>query len=88
MVVAEALAYGVPVIVSKGTPWKRLEEIGCGLWVDNDPESLAKSIEQMSRMPLREMGQRGREWMAKEFSWPLIAEKMTDLYKSLLATPS
>lgn len=88
MVVAEALAHGVPVIASKGTPWQRLEEMGCGLWVDNDPEGLARAIEQMSQMPLHETGHRGREWMAKEFAWPLIAEKMTDLYKSLLTTPS
>ena len=33
LVVAEALAHGMPIIASKGTPWQRLEEIGCGWWV-------------------------------------------------------
>ena len=30
LAIAEALAHGVPVIASTGTPWNRLEEIGCG----------------------------------------------------------
>jgi glycosyltransferase involved in cell wall biosynthesis len=83
MVVAEALAHGVPVIASKGTPWRRVEGMGCGLWVENDPESLAKAIERMSKMPLREMGQRAREWMEKEFSWSDRAQDMMKLYESL-----
>jgi glycosyltransferase involved in cell wall biosynthesis len=83
MVVAEALAHGVPVIVSKGTPWRRVEEMGCGVWVENDPESLAKAIERMSGMPLGEMGQRGREWMEKEFSWNDRARDMMKLYETL-----
>ncbi len=84
IVITEALAHGVPVIASKGTPWKRLEEIGCGLWVDNDPRSLVEAIEQMSRMPLRDMGQRGREWIKREFVWPIVTEKMVQLYQSLV----
>src|SRR5262249_46828558 len=63
LVVAEALAHGVPVIASRSTPWQRVEKVGCGLWVDNDPQSLAKAVLRMSRMPLRTMGQRGRAWM-------------------------
>jgi glycosyltransferase involved in cell wall biosynthesis len=85
MVVAEALAHGVPVIASSGTPWNRLEEIGCGLWVDNSPDSLAKAIERMNRMPLCEMGQRGREWMQKEFSWDKQAKEMIRVYEDVLS---
>ncbi len=85
LVVAEALAHGVPVIASKGTPWQRVEEIGCGLWVDNSPESLAAAIEQISRMPLREMGQRGRDWMQREYSWDLMAKRTMELYASVVA---
>lgn len=84
LVVAEALAHGVPVIASRGTPWRRVEEVGCGLWVDNEPESLAQAVEQMSRMPLREMGERGREWMKREFAWPIIAKQMLCLYERMI----
>jgi glycosyltransferase involved in cell wall biosynthesis len=84
LVVAEALAHGVPVIASKGTPWQRVEQVGCGLWVNNSPESLAAAIKQISRMPLREMGQRGREWMQREYSWDLIAKRTMKLYISIV----
>jgi glycosyltransferase involved in cell wall biosynthesis len=88
MVVAEALAHGVPVIASKGTPWERLEEMGCGLWVDNDPKSLADAIARMSRMPLRDMGLRGRRWMEEEFAWPFVAQQMVQLYQCLMVPSS
>ena len=87
MVVAEALGYGVPVVVGRATPWKRVEEIGCGLWVDNDPESLAKAVEEMWRRPRREMGERGRAWIAADFSWEALAKRMYQLYEEQLAAP-
>ena len=81
IVVAEALAHGVPVIASKGTPWNRLDEMKCGLWVDNDPATLADAIRNISTMPLQRMGMVGREWMQNEFSWRSVSEKMLDLYR-------
>ena len=81
IVAAEALAHGVPVIASKGTPWSRLEEMRCGLWVDNDPESLADAIRRISTMPLLDMGRRGREWMQSEFSWRSVTNQMLALYQ-------
>jgi len=84
MVVAEALAHGVPVIVSRGAPWKRVEEVGCGLWVENDRESLAEAVTRMSVMPLSTMGHRGREWMEKEFSWDLMASALARRYAEIM----
>jgi len=84
MVVAEALAHGVPVIASKGTPWSGVEAQGCGLWVENDPATVAAAIERMSHMPLREMGERGRRWMEEEFAWETVARRMLQLYGKLL----
>lgn len=83
VVVAESLAHGVPVIASRGTPWNRLEDVGCGVWVNNDSDSLAESIRKMNHMPLKVMGERGRAWMSKEFSWDTQAEKMLSCYKRL-----
>jgi len=88
VVVAEALAHAVPVIVSRGTPWRRVEEVGCGLWVENDPESLAAAIQHISAMPLREMGLKGREWMQREFDWDSVAFKMLGVYRELLSRVS
>jgi glycosyltransferase involved in cell wall biosynthesis len=85
LVVAEALSHGVPVITSKGMPWSRVEKVGCGAWIDNDPESIAAAISRMSSMPLREMGERGREWMRREFSWDDAATKLITVYRELIA---
>jgi len=84
MVVAEALAHGVPVIASRGTPWSEVEAHGCGLWVENDPDTLAAAIERMSTLPLPEMGRRGREWMEQEFTWETVTRHMLQLYGKLL----
>ena len=83
LVVAEALAHSVPVIASRGTPWERVEAVGCGLWVDNNPGSLADAIIHMNQMPLLEMGKRGHKWMEQEYSWSQVATQMKRLYEEL-----
>ncbi len=84
MVVAEALAHGVPVIAGHGTPWAEIEEQQCGLWVDNSTESLAQAITRIRTMRLAEMGARGRNWMRRDFSWNTIAGEMMGIYRSLV----
>jgi glycosyltransferase involved in cell wall biosynthesis len=83
LVVAEALAHGVPVIVSRGTPWQRVGEVDCGWWVDNNPESLARALAKAGTMPLREMGERGRDWMRREFTWTYVGDQMLQVYRQL-----
>lgn len=84
LVVAESLARGVPVIASTGAPWPGIETNDCGLWVSNDPEELAKSINLATTLPLEEMGKRGRAWMEREYSWSSIAKEMSERYRSLI----
>jgi glycosyltransferase involved in cell wall biosynthesis len=83
MVVAEALAHGVPVIASRGTPWAEVESHNCGLWVDNTPSELAGAIERVRDMDLKTMGERGRKWMRDEFRWESIASRMYRVYEVL-----
>jgi len=84
IVIAESLARGVPVIASTGAPWPGLQTNDCGLWVNNDPEELAKSINLAATLPLEEMGKRGRAWMERDYSWANIAKAMSDRYRSLI----
>lgn len=84
LVVAEALARGVPVVASRGTPWQRLVEMRCGLWVDNSTEELSRAMDLAAKLPLLEMGNRGREWMGREYSWQTIAEQMLGQYRLLI----
>lgn len=86
MVVAEALAHGVPVIASKGTPWSEIIGHQCGLWVENDPASLVRAITKIRNKDLHQMGLNGKKWMEEEFSWAVAAEDMFNVYKRLVNT--
>lgn len=88
MVVAEALASGVPVITTTGCPWEGLPAHGCGWWVEPTVGCLAAALEEACSQPaeaLRSMGQRGRQWMESEFGWKMIAQRMVALYEAVLS---
>ncbi len=83
-VVAEALASGVPAIVSKGAPWAGLVEKRVGWWIEIGVAPLADSLKQalaLSPDQLSEMGRRGRRWMQEEFSWDSLGLRMTRTYE-------
>lgn len=84
LVVAEALAAGTLVICSKGAPWAALTTTGSGYWVDHGPEALAAALYGAMSASADEraaMGLRGRDWMAREFSWRGVAEAMLSVYR-------
>lgn len=83
MVVAEALAHGIPTVVSHGAPWFDLNVRGCGLWVSSRPESLVRAIESLRGADLADMGNRGRQWMRDEFSWSSRAEELKGVFIKL-----
>lgn len=87
MVVAEALACRTPAICSHGAPWEGLNEYQCGWWVPTTEDAFLQAmLEAMSktREELQQMGERGREWMARDFSWDGIGVKMKAAYAWLL----
>jgi len=83
IVIAEALAAGVPVITTTGTPWQALKEKGCGWWVPPRQESIASVLREAASLPpkeLRAMGTRGRSFIAERFSWQRIAAPSLEMY--------
>ncbi|ROT99100.1 glycosyltransferase [Histidinibacterium lentulum] len=83
MVVAEALASGIPAISTKGAPWAGLEAERCGWWVDHGPDAMAAALDDALALPDAEraaMGTRGRAWMARDFGWDGIAARMAQVY--------
>ncbi|HSN22228.1 MAG TPA: glycosyltransferase [Usitatibacter sp.] len=84
IVVLEALSRGVPVLASRHAPWSALEAVGCGASVDPAPEALASAIRSIRAADLPAMGERGRRWVAREFSWSSIADRMAAVYRELL----
>lgn len=84
MTVAEALASGVPAIVSKGAPWSGLEPRRAGWWIDVGLDPLVTCLTHalsQSHDVLVEMGLSGRSWMEKEFSWKPLGQRMADTYR-------
>lgn len=85
--VAEALAHGTPVITTTETPWTDVAGRSCGWCVNPDEDSLREALRaalNTSLPELHQMGQRGREWMDRDYSWKHIAEQMSQTYEWLL----
>ena len=85
--VAEALACGTPTIASQGTPWEGLETEKCGKWVPIGVAPLEAALRELTSLTDDEraaMGERGRAWIQRDFSWDGIGAKMKAAYAWLL----
>ncbi len=85
LAVAEAMACGVPVITTRGTPWESIAKNGCGWWIESGSGPLASALKEalaMSDGQRKEMGARGRK-LAENFSWDKIARQMSAVYSWL-----
>jgi glycosyltransferase involved in cell wall biosynthesis len=86
LVVAEALAHGLPVITTKGAPWRDLEVHRCGWWIDIGVEPLVAALREAFALPdveRQSMGVRGREYV-RRYDWKDIASRMADVYRWVL----
>jgi glycosyltransferase involved in cell wall biosynthesis len=84
IVVAEALAARLPVVTTNGTPWQGLKEHGCGWWTHLTEHALEDALREamaLSGLELRKMGERGREWVRRDFDWNNIAAQMIEVCK-------
>lgn len=87
LVVAEALACGLPVITTRGTPWEELVTRGCGWWTQIGAEPLARALREATTLTdaeRQEMGRRGRRLVADNYTWPAAAQKMLAVYRWML----
>lgn len=87
IVVVEALAHGLPVLTTTGTPWSALPLRGCGWCVDATVDGIAAALREAtscSSITLNEMGARGREWIKDEFAWDKIAAQFLEAYAQVL----
>ena len=87
IVVAEAMACGVPVVVSKKTPWEDVETYNAGCWVNPEPDEVAKSIIEILENPdlARQMGENGRALVREKYTWDTLAKRMLRVYENIVA---
>lgn len=87
MSVGEALAHGIPVITTQGTPWSLLETEGGGWWTPISVDGIAAAIADAtsrSREDLHAMGERGRDLVRERFTWEKVAADMKSVYEWML----
>lgn len=88
VVVAEALAHGVPVITTRGAPWGDLETQRCGWWIDIGVDPLVEALRAamaLSDDERRAMGARGRGYV-RRYDWEVVARDTIAVYSWLTGT--
>ena len=87
VVVAEALASGIPAITTTGAPWRPLETENCGWWIDTGVAPLANALRDAVNRTDDErlaMGGRGRRLVEDRFSWDRVAADLAAAYRWVL----
>lgn len=87
LTVAEALAASTPAIVTKGAPWDGLLKNQAGWWIEIGIKPLVAALEESLSRPLEElraMGELGKNWVRKDFSWYRIGQMMEETYRWII----
>jgi glycosyltransferase involved in cell wall biosynthesis len=87
LAVAEALACGLPVITTRGTPWEDLATHHCGWWIELGAEPFAQALREATTLmdaERQEMGRLGHKLVADNYTWPAAARKMLAVYRWML----
>lgn len=86
IVVLESLAQNTPVIASKGSPWKVLEDEHLGFWTANSADELAKVVGRVVTMTANEYAEYrrgGREFVETNFDIEENIGRWVDAYRGL-----
>ena len=90
IVVAEALASGVPVITTRGTPWEELNSHNCGWYIDMSIANLKHALNEAMDSSSEELelkGKNGRRLVEKKYDMQAIGKTTKEMY-SWLMNPS
>jgi len=84
--VLEAMAAGLPVIVTPGCHLEDIEAAGAGLITKTDAGEVAGALEALFRHSemIVEMGEAGRRIVRERFTWPSIVERTLVLYQQAM----
>ena len=90
---AEALAAGVPVILSNGNDLGgSLVDVGCGWWLQHDTReeeiSVLREFDSLSVADLSRMGDRGRSWVTENLSFEKFEAKLARLLQRCIEASS
>ncbi len=88
LVVFEAMASGLPTIVSETSGASDVLENNKNAMIvpPYSPQSIAKAVEQLSKNPdlYRSMSQEGRKFVEQNISWDTYSEQVIEIFKATL----
>jgi len=83
LVIAEAMSYGLPVIVSDNTPWHIVNQNNYG-WVvsldENDIFLAISAAHSLKKDDLQKIGILGRQYIESHFSWNTLRKEYLTFY--------
>lgn len=85
--VLEAMAYGLPVLMSPQCNFPEAMRAGVALCAEPQAETIARGLRnlfEMSPSDRVELGGRAREFVAREYSWKGVADRLGEVYRWLL----
>jgi glycosyltransferase involved in cell wall biosynthesis len=85
--IIEAMGMGVPVVISNNVNiWREVADARAGIVTNCDVGEVADAIEKILGDPVesKNMGFRGMQVANKKFDWKVIAQKMLNLYETLV----
>lgn len=88
MAALEAMAAGLPVILTPGCNLPEVKSRGAGLVVPRQIAPLAEAIRALLTDPVRRvsMGAIGRAWMQNSYAWSAVAARTVAFYEELLSS--
>ena len=87
---AEAMGFGLPVIVSDQVGLAHdIEKEAAGIVTRCDVVSIRNAIVRLARNPTecQEMGRRGRAFVQEQLTWERVATRLIDLYEDIIRIP-
>ncbi len=89
MAVLEAMASGLPVLLSHGCNLPEVADVQAGYVVDVDEQELILALEKLfsDRENLQQMGHNAQNLIRQKFTWEIVAQQMDDVYSRYFNTP-
>jgi glycosyltransferase involved in cell wall biosynthesis len=89
--VAEAMASGLPVVISDQVNiWPEVLKADAGLVVPCDADATAQALRNLldNRTRARQMGTNGRRWVEENLPWDIVGAEMVHVYEDLVKRPA
>ena len=87
MVVAEALSFAIPVVVSNHAPWSKLDSVGAGTCIPLEESAFERALTKLFNLDpseRQEMGLNGRQFVNETYRWRSIAFSLKYCYENIL----